>query len=207
MNISSGHDPRANQKQRTRTAIVEAAIKLLGTGVRPTVPDAAAAAKVSRATAYRYFPTQDALLVEAAAHGPADAVEALLDRVPGDDARAHLLKLQAGFLDMAIAEEAAMRAAMRAYLDAWFTAREKGEAAPDVREGRRMRWLATALAPELAALPPAKARRLHAALALTMGIEPLVVMKDVCRADDAEARETLAWAAEALLAAALDTKN
>ena len=36
-----------------------------------------------------------------------------------------------------------------------------------------------------------------------MGIEPLVVMKDVCRADDDEARATLAWAAEALLAAAL----
>ncbi|MBD3734250.1 MAG: TetR family transcriptional regulator [Sphingopyxis sp.] len=204
MTISPGHDPRANQKQRTRSAIVEAAIKLLGTGVRPTVPEAAAAAKVSRATAYRYFPTQDALLVEAAAHGPADAVEALLDRAPGDDARAHLLKLQAGFLDMAIAEEAAMRAALRAYLDAWFTAREKGETARDIREGRRMRWIATALAPELAALPAEQAQRLHAALALTMGIEPLVVMKDVCRADDDEARATLAWAAEALLAAALN---
>ena len=207
MSISSGHDSRANQKQRTRTAIVEAAIRLLGTGVRPTVPDAAAAAKVSRATAYRYFPTQDALLIEAAAHGPADVVEPLLERNADENARAHLLRLQAGFLNTAIAEEAAMRAALRAYLDAWFSARERGDTGPDVREGRRMRWIATALAPELAALPPAQARRLEAALALTMGIEPLVVMKDVCRVDDAEARETLAWAAEALLDAALDTKN
>ena len=48
-------------------------------------------------------------------------------------------------------------------IDAWFTAREKGETAPDIREGRRMRWIATALAPELAALPAEQAQRLHAA--------------------------------------------
>ena len=60
-------DPRANQKARTRAAIVDAAERLRKTeGETPTVARAAEEAGVSRATAYRYFPTQEALLVEVA---------------------------------------------------------------------------------------------------------------------------------------------
>ena len=44
-------------------------------------------------------------------------------------------------------------------------------------------------------------RRLRAALALTMGPEALVVMKDVCRLSADEALEVLRWAALALLEA------
>ena len=55
---------RVNQKARTRAAIVDAAQALRSASGRPTVAEAADAAKVSRATAYRYFPTQEALQVE-----------------------------------------------------------------------------------------------------------------------------------------------
>lgn len=208
MNVSSDYDapdydPRANQKQRTRAAIVEAANALLAAGVRPTVPEAAAAARVSRATAYRYFPTQDALLVEAAASRPTGTIEALLSSLPDSGGRANFTALQATASDVMFKEEAAMRAALRTYLDAWFQAREKGDPAPHVREGRRMRWIDTALGPTLATLPESRARRLRAGLALTLGIEPLIVMRDVCRLDDAQAREVLGWVAETLLDAVL----
>ena len=46
-------------------AIMEGARKLLREGKIPSVADAAEAARVSRATAYRYFPTQSALIQEA----------------------------------------------------------------------------------------------------------------------------------------------
>lgn len=206
MDVSKTYDPRAHQKQRTRAAIVEAAIALLRTGARPSVADAAAAAKVSRATAYRYFPTQEALLVEAAAIGPVDAIEQMLES-QSNDPRTRLLELHASFNDIVAKEESAMRMALRAYLDAWFAAREQGVAAPDVREGRRARWISTALSPVLDNLSEQERRRLEAALALTMGIEPLLVMKDVCRLDDAEARVVLRWAAEALLDAALPVQQ
>jgi AcrR family transcriptional regulator len=55
---------RANQKARTRAAIVDAAEALRAENGVPTVAEAADAARVSRATAYRYFPTQEALQVE-----------------------------------------------------------------------------------------------------------------------------------------------
>lgn len=203
MNVSSEYDPRANQKQRTRSAIVEAAIALLATGVRPTVTEAAAAAKVSRATAYRYFPTQESLLVEAAASRPVESIDAMLAaQADPADGRGNLASLQSAVYDLMAGEEAAMRMALRAYLDAWFDAHAKGDPAPDVREGRRMRWIAAALGPALAGLPGPQARRLHAGLALTMGVEPLVVMKDVCHLGDDEARDVLRWVAGTLFDAA-----
>ena len=57
---------RERQKNRTRRAVVEAASALVREGRTPTVAEAAEAAEVSRATAYRYFPTQDMLLAEVA---------------------------------------------------------------------------------------------------------------------------------------------
>ena len=57
---------RANQKARTRQAIVRAAGALLAKGAKPSLDEIAEEAKVSRATAYRYFPGLDALLSEAA---------------------------------------------------------------------------------------------------------------------------------------------
>src|SRR5688500_14615098 len=57
-------DHRKNQKDRTREAIVAGAMAVLRSGSTPTVLSAAEEAKVSRATAYRYFPTQESLLNE-----------------------------------------------------------------------------------------------------------------------------------------------
>src|SRR3954449_3414214 len=55
---------RVNQKRRTRSAIVDAARATIDRGDTPTVAQAAAEALVSRTTAYRYFPTQESLLLE-----------------------------------------------------------------------------------------------------------------------------------------------
>src|SRR5919109_254504 len=59
---------RVNQKTRTRRALVAATRELLAQGVVPTMEGAAAAAAVSRTTAYRYFPSMPALLAAAYPH-------------------------------------------------------------------------------------------------------------------------------------------
>lgn len=66
---------RAGQRARTRTALIDAASELMRAGVVPTVPAAAEAANVSRATAYRYFQSQ-AELMEAVIR---DAVAPFMD--------------------------------------------------------------------------------------------------------------------------------
>ena len=60
-----------------------------------------------------------------------------------------------------------------------------------------MRWLETVLAP-LDELPPERKRLLQAALALTLGAEAIITMKDVCRLDNDETLAVLRWAATAL---------
>jgi AcrR family transcriptional regulator len=196
-------DPRANQKARTRAAIIAAAQELQRQGTTPTVDQAAEQARVSRATAYRYFPTKEALLVELSDITPALVpVEALLANLATGDVEQRLLLLLDTFHPIVLAGEEHVRTAERVYLDTWLRAHRNGDDAPVVREGRRMRWLETVLAP-LDDLRPERKRLLQAALALTMGPQAVITMKDVCRLDNDEALSVLRWAATALLRAAL----
>lgn len=198
-------DLRANQKERTRSAVVAAATQLLRQGAQPTVAQAAELAKVSRATAYRYFPTQEAMLVEVAQVNPAaESVEHWLTGLEGGEPKDRLQGLLATCNGMVVAEETVLRTGLRVYLDTWLENRRHNKAFTAVREGRRTRWLDEALEPVRRSLRPAQWRRLRAALALTMGVEALVVMKDVCNLSDEEALATLEWTAQALLSAGLE---
>jgi AcrR family transcriptional regulator len=200
-------DSRANQKERTRAAIVEAAGRLVGEGKAPSVAEAAKAAKVSRATAYRYFPTPESLHIEVAGITPVFApVEELVQSLGGDDVEARLALFLDAFFGVSFAEEARMRIALKTYLETWFASQGKDGAVPPVREGRRMRMLDQVLAPARPGLSDAQWRRLKNALALTSGPDAMVVLKDVCRLGDDEALEVLQWAAGALLKAALEEK-
>jgi AcrR family transcriptional regulator len=201
-------DPRANQKSRTRKVIVAAAEGLRQEGIEPTVADAAERAGVSRATAYRYFPTQESLTVELTQITPSVLpVEKMLGELRTPDVQQRLLSLLDIFTDVMMADETHFRRATRVYQDIWLRNHRRGggesEASP-IREGRRMRWLEQVLEP--LQLPAEQKQRLIAALALTLGGEAIIVMKDVCRLDNAEAKSVLRWAASALLRAAIEEK-
>ena len=200
-------DLRANQKERTREALVAAAKALARGGASPTVAEAAEHARVSRATAYRYFPTQESLLIEVTDVTPVvEPVEQMLRSLSGGDAEERLVRLLDTFMPIVVAEEVPLRAAMRVYLDTWLEARRRGEPLPKVREGRRMRWLDTAIEPVRRQLGKTELRRLRAALALTLSIDALVVLKDVVQLNDEEALAVLRWAAVALLRASLQRR-
>ena len=204
MSVSCQEDPRRNQKERTRAAIVDAAIGLLREGITPTVSSAAAAAKVSRPTAYRYFPTQEALLNEIMDITPSvESVDEAVRTMRSPDPRQRLGELLDCFNRLVVEDEGRYRAALRVYLDTWFAARTAGEVAPRVRAGRRRHWLEGALEPLRGTLPPASWSRLQNALALTLGIDSVVVLKDVCGLDNEEALDVLRWTALAILDAAL----
>lgn len=205
MTVSPRKDIRANQKERTRAAVVDAARTLMRAGTQPTVAEAAEEARVSRATAYRYFPTHESLLLEAGNIASAtEPVEALLENLQSQDPEERLLTLLDRFNPIVFTEEVTLRTALRTYLDTWLGNRgQEGRAIP-VREGRRMRWLDKVLEPVRGELTDAQFRRLRSALALTLSIDAIVVMKDVCRIEsDKEALEVLRWAAAALMRAGL----
>ena len=113
-----------------------------------------------------------------------------------------MLKRAYTFDGIVLSEEEHFRTFTRVAMDTWLRSHRNGDDAPVVREGRRMRWLETVLAP-LDELPPERKRLLQTALALTLGAEAIITMKDVCRLDNDETLAVLRWAATALLHAAL----
>lgn len=195
---------RVNQKRRTRAAIVNAALELVRQGATPTVAQAAEAALVSRTTAYRYFPTQESLLLEVAVHTDVDEIEELIARPPEDgDPVDRLLQVIRDLNRHVLADEVRYRMAARLYIDMWLSAVAEGEEAPVVREGRRIRWFTDVLAPLRDELSEEGFARLIAALSLVAGAESMIVLRDVAHLDEESAVEVAEWAAKALISAAL----
>jgi AcrR family transcriptional regulator len=200
---------RINQRRRTRAAIVAAAVELVEQGKSPTVAEVADAALVSRATAYRYFPTQEYLLFEAALESTRSDIDRELEKdVLPEDAEGRLEMLIDALQKRIVDKEAAFRTMLRLSLEQ--SPEEGGEqyggqSAPSrLRGGGRVRWIEKALAPVRGRLEESDFRRLVAALSLCMGIEALVVLRDVCALEASEAEEVSRWASRTLLRATLN---
>ncbi len=196
--------PNHNQRNRTRAAIIEAATALMREGRPPTVAEAAERALVSRATAYRYFPTQESLLLDVVnVEALMKPVEDLVASFPTDDAAQRLAALVRTMTPAMLSDEALIRTGERVYMDTWLTNQPDGNHTP-VRAGRRMRYIDEALRPLGEQLGESGRKRLRCALALTLGTEALIAMKDSAGLDDdEEIVATLEWAAGALLRIAL----
>ena len=189
---------RTRQKARTRGALVDAARDLLASGTTPTVEQAADRADVARATAYRYFPNQRALLV---ATYPEIASPSLL-AVPEDrtDAAERLDEVARSLTRQMVEHESELRAMLRLSLEP--DALESRDL--PFRKGRRITWVADALEPLRDQMPARDFDRLVLAVAGALGIEVLVWLTDVAGLSREAAADTMRWSANALLRAALD---
>src|ERR687894_1044649 len=100
---------RGNQRFRTRKDLLAAAARLVGEGRKPSLEEVAAAALVSRATAYRYFPSVEALLVEASVDLAVPDAEALFAGDPSADPEERVDRAEAALHRAVVANEAALR--------------------------------------------------------------------------------------------------
>ena len=190
---------RTNQKLRTRNALLDAARALIAKGVAPTVEDAAAAAVISRTTAYRYFKNQAELI--AAAHPEIHVASLLPARAPAD-AEARLDIVVKEVTRQIVANEAQHRTMLRLSLE---EGRDRDSLV--LRQGRVIGWLEDALEPARAKLGKAHLRRLVLAIRASIGIEALVWLTDIARLSREEATRNMQWSARALLRAALAEKG
>ena len=187
---------RTRQKERTRGALIAAARDLVAQGRTPTVEDVAAAASISRTTAYRYFPNQAALLV--AAHPETEARSLLPEDAP-DDPAARLDAVIEEFTRLIVDTEAQQRTMLRLSLDPDAKAREPLL----LRQGRAIGWIEEALASLRVQMSDAELRRLVLAVRSATGIEALVWLTDIAGLSRPEAVELMRWSAGALLRSAL----
>ena len=103
---------RPQQRMRTRKDLLRAAARLTGQGRKPSLEEIAAEALVSRATAYRYFPSVEALLAEAALDVVTPEPDALLQDAP-DDPVARLERVDTALHEVVLANEASIRLMLR----------------------------------------------------------------------------------------------
>lgn len=193
----SRQDPgRTNQKLRTRRAIVEAAAQIVRDGRTPTVADAAQVALVSRATAYRYFPSQQSLLIEVRADSYQPPIDGLLEAA-GADLEKRVDAIARALARIVVADEALYRNQVRAVQDMWFS--RGGDDTMPVREGRRLVWIDKALAPATGKLSEPAHRRLRTGLAAVIGVDAILSLRDICNLDSKETEECLAWTATAVV--------
>ncbi|RST84624.1 TetR/AcrR family transcriptional regulator [Aquibium carbonis] len=193
-------DPQRGPRARTRRLMLETATRLMQSGATPSISEVAQAAEVSRATAYRYFPSQAALVhaVVDQALGPI-----LMQSRAGSDAAERVDDLFRRSMPRIQEFEATFKAALKLSLDQW-AKRQAGALGdePPLTRGHRIDLLEDALAPLRGELAEDEFQRLAQALSLLFGVEALVVLKDIWNQDAAQVEAVTRWAASALVRAA-----
>ncbi|HEY6134183.1 MAG TPA: TetR/AcrR family transcriptional regulator [Rubrivivax sp.] len=193
--------PERGVKAATFKLLLDTAMALISNdGHIPSVADVALRAKVSRATAYRYFPSRSVLTTAVidASLGPVRSFSA--DDLSGRE-RVHQLfkKTFPRFKEF----EPQLRAAAQLSLEQSALERAGLLDEEPYRRGHRVRILEHAIAPLAADMPAAVRDRLHRALSVVYGIEPYIILKDIWGAADREVEKTALWMADALIDAAL----
>ena len=191
---------RANQKARTRQAIVRAAGALLTRGEKPNLETVAEEANVSRATAYRYFPSVEVLLSEAAVDLMVPDADALFDARAPNDAFERLAMVDDMFDSACRRQEVPLRLMLARVLE---RSLDRARHEPPLRQNRRQPLIEAALSPLGPRLGRARLERLAKALAMIVGTEGFIALNDVVGLEEDEAREVRRWAIDALVAAAL----
>ncbi len=202
MNISDRVEELSGPRERTLRLLKEAARELLRTGGQLTVPNVAELAGVSRATAYRYFPNNETVVLHATmslADDPlsdvdwAQSADALAVGVI--DRSAELVRATAGW---AFEHETELRTVLRLSLD------PEGEHHRARRAlTNRGRWIAALLEGLPSDVPQVARDRLANALIPLFGSDAIVWTTDMADLPREEAVDLLAWMAQVLVRATL----
>ncbi|AHI74904.1 TetR/AcrR family transcriptional regulator [Burkholderia thailandensis] len=198
----SAPETLSETRTQTRELLLQTALSMLEQGWFPSITELANASGVSRATAYRYFPSQAALVstVVDESLGPVLQWQPTSTSV---EARVNEL------LDFAYPRmeqhEGALRAALQVALHQWANERaRRAQDEPKYRRGNRRRLLMLAVEPMVqAGVDPAVAARLAQSLSLLYGTEAMVVLKDIWGLDFREFMSVIKWMSSALVQAAL----
>ncbi len=184
-----------------RVMLRDTAVRLMQGGQVPSVSDVAEAAGVSRATAYRYFPTQ-AAIVQAAVN---DALGPILEWTSASpDVEGRIANLISFAYPRMNRHEATHRAALRLALDQW-ARRQAGTLGGEARivRGNRRILVSEAAKPLEGKISSQTFDKLTQSLSLVFGIEAIIVLRDIWGLNEKQAEGVAMWAARALVSEAM----
>ena len=174
---------RINQKLETREQILLSAQYFLNNGIDFTLEDVAKKANISRATIYRYFSNKDVLANEVVLDIRTKTPESLFEEIKEKDIKQMILAIQDYYNNLAIDHEPAFRK----YLSTIITSNPLEKK----RGARRKKSLRLAL--KNSDYTTSEQEDLSNLLTILMGIEPLIVAKDVAGLNNKKAKEILKW--------------
>jgi AcrR family transcriptional regulator len=188
--------PAAGPKARMQRLLMHEALSQLSDGQIPTVAEVAARAGVSRATAYRYFPSRSKLISAVVEHslGP---VHTLSSTIP--DGRERIKELFIQTFPRLKEYEPQLRAALQLSLEHAAQGRAGKLTEEPYRRGHRVQILQHAAAPLKPLIGKKRFDRLVRALSVVYGIEAYVVLRDIWGARDKEIEGIARWIADALV--------
>jgi len=193
MKTISLENGRINQKIKTRTRILSAAKNLMSENKKITLEEVAQKAEVARATIYRYFPNIDLLYTEASLDIHFSSPEELFEEVKNMSLDQRLIYIQNYYNKMAQDHELIFRRYLSAVLLESLGSNKK------IRGARRVEAMSLALSSSKKKLSKKDLDHLKNAGTILMGIESVIVAKDVCGLSDKKTNETLNWALEMIL--------
>lgn len=189
---------RIAQKRRTRNDLLRAARAIRDAGGVPTVADAAAAAGISRATAYRYFPTHEALLAEASTGPLIDAVvEIVRDADRFAEPVARVDAIFAALAPLMLKHEAELRSVLKVSLER--SLQDDSERELPLRSARWVLAWDDVLQPLRARVSTARYATMVRSLSALLGVESILVLLDACDRDPARAADAIRSAARAMV--------
>ena len=185
---------RINQKLQTRSEILKSAQVLLNKERQITLEKVAEHAGISRATIYRYFSNIELLTTEALLHTHFLRPDELQKKVEGLSLEETIHALQHHYNTISQEHELVFRRYLSVTLKESIISKKK------LRGARRVEALKLALKPFEGLLSKEDHKRLIHISTLLMGIDALLVCKDVCELNNDEANELLEWALDLILA-------
>ncbi|WP_228851810.1 TetR/AcrR family transcriptional regulator [Aegicerativicinus sediminis] len=186
--IQSG---RVNQKLETREKIIESAQYFLKSGHNVNLDEIANRAGVSRATIYRYYSNVEVLLHEAGLDLSVLPPETIITDLGEVDINETILGIQDYYNDLALDNETAFRK----YLGIAIASND----AKNKRGARRKKTLGLAF--KNLDLPKEDKVKLIDLFTVLMGIEPIIVTKDVCGLNNQQSKEVLKLGIDLILKA------
>ena len=166
---------------------------MMDSGTPFSINAVADAAGISRATAYRYFPDADTLMLEAAVAAHVLSPEEIVGDAQDLRERVHRVR---HYIYQAVHDAETL---YRRYLARLLDSSVQTERPRQDRVGRRVAMYEHALSPVRERLGPAAFRDLVLALSAVSGVESFVALKDACRADDETARRISVGVVDAIL--------
>lgn len=182
---------RREQKQNTRKRILQAAHELLESGKPLTMDEAAKRAGISRATIYRYYSNTDSLSTELILHLSVPDAKTITEKFKGQNFQDALLGIQKIYLKFILENEKASKKFLGAILSSSDLKLERGQ--------NRITAIRNFFAVNDVDLNSKEREKLIHIAVLLMGVESIIVAKDVCGLNNNQSVETLRWGLEMVL--------